>query len=181
MTTHNPMGETDATERLWTEAESDATFEALGDQLIDVTRRFMRSNRRERIQSQLYTIEGRELGRAQIDALEVVSQDGDVRMNQLAARLRLDPSTVSRTTNPLVELGLVERFTDPSNRRYVVLRCTSVGRKAIVRVIEDRRRAMREALTPMDPGRRLLLVELLDEYTTLMEELPAATEAEPTD
>ncbi|WP_148113764.1 hypothetical protein, partial [Saezia sanguinis] len=56
--------------RTWTDAESDAAFEVLGDRLIDVTRRFLRSNRRERIQTKLYTVKGRELGPAQIDAFE---------------------------------------------------------------------------------------------------------------
>ncbi|GEM_PF-2616163 len=155
--------------RPWTDAESDAAFEILGDRLIDVTRRFLRSNRRERIQTKLYTVEGRELGPAQIDALEVVDDEGEVHMNRLAARLRLDPSTVTRAINPLVDMRLLERYTDPANRRYVVLRCTPAGTDAVKRVVEERRSVMRETLEPMDPQRRLLLVELLDEYITLLE------------
>lgn len=160
-------------ERPWTDAESDAAFEALGDKVITATRRFMRSNRRRRIEASLYTVHGHELSRTQIDVLEVVDREGEVRMSHLAARLRLDPSTVTRTVNPLVKLDLVERFTDPANRRSVVVRCTPGGADAIARVIDERRKVMRETLTPMAPSRRLLLAELLDEYTTLIAEVPA--------
>lgn len=155
--------------RSWTDGDSDASFELLGDRLIDATRKFLRSNRRERIQAELYTINGRELSRTQIQALEVIDSEDEVRMSHLAARLRLAPSTVTRTVDPLVKLGLIERFTDTSNRRCVMIRCTGEGADAIARVIDERRRVMRETLAPMEPGRRILLAELLDEYTTLME------------
>ncbi|WP_158726627.1 MarR family winged helix-turn-helix transcriptional regulator [Tomitella fengzijianii] len=158
----------------WTEAESRAAFDQLGDRLIDATRRFLRSSRRERIQTKLYTVGGRELSLAQVDALEVVAYEGEVRMHQLAAQLRLDPSTVTRATNPLVEAGLVERFTDPANRRYVVVRCTAEGRDAATYVADERRMVMREALAPMEPGRRLMLADLLEEYISLFEQTQAA-------
>lgn len=167
----------EATARTWTDAESDASFEVLGDRLIDATRRFLRSSRRERIQTKLYTVNGRELGPAQIDAFEAVAREGEIHMTGLAAQLGLDPSTVTRAINPLVDLQLIERYTDPTNRRYVLLRCTPAGGEAITRVMEERRNIMRETLVPMQPERRLLLAELLEEYTTLFENTRAAAES----
>jgi DNA-binding MarR family transcriptional regulator len=149
--------------RTWTSAESEAAFDALGDRLIEATRRFSRSARRRRLQAELYTVDGRELTLAQVDALEAVAR-GDTRMHELAAHLGLDPSTVTRTTAPLVDLGLLERFTDPDNRRYVVLRCTAAGRRVAGRLSRGRHELMRDVLEPMDPRRRLLFAELLDEY-----------------
>ncbi|NKY33311.1 winged helix-turn-helix transcriptional regulator [Nocardia speluncae] len=163
-----------AATRTWTAAQSDAAFEMLGDRLIDATRRFLRSNRRERIQSKLYTVNGRELGPAQIDAFEAVAQEGEIHMNRLAAQLGLDPSTVTRAVNPLVDLQLIERYTDPTNRRFVLLRCTPAGKEAITHVMVERRNIMRETLVPMAPERRLLLADLLEEYTTLFENTRAA-------
>ncbi|WP_067881055.1 MarR family winged helix-turn-helix transcriptional regulator [Nocardia vermiculata] len=165
----------DATQT-WTDAQSDAAFEVLGDRLIDAIRRFLRSSRRERIQTKLYTVNGRELGPAQIDAFEAVAQEGEIHMNRLAAQLGLDPSTVTRAVNPLVDMQLVERYTDPTNRRYVRLRCTPAGEEAIARVMVERRNIMRETLTPMDPERRLLLADLLEEYTALLDNTRASTE-----
>lgn len=180
MVEHESSADTSADGRSWTETESDAAFEALGDGLIEATRRFLRSRRRERIQAAIYMVEGYELSRAQVEALEVVAREGEVRMKQLAEVLGVDPSTATRTTDPLVNHGLVDRFTDAENRRYVVLRCTALGTKAIARIRDERRRVMRQTLAPMEPSRRLLLAELLDEYTTLMEKYQASTEADST-
>jgi DNA-binding MarR family transcriptional regulator len=152
----------------WTDAESDAAFEILGDQIIDATRRYLRSARRQRMQAQLYTVDGIELTLAQVDALEAVA-GGDVRMNELAAKLGIDPSTATRSIAPIVDLGLVDRFVDPDNRRSVILRCTDRGRE-VNRTLTDRRRAlMRQVLKPMAPWRRLQFAELLNEYLYLSE------------
>jgi len=161
---------------VWGDLQSESEPAVIGDRLIDVTRRFLHAKRREWNQTKLYTVDGRGLGVAQIDALEVVAQHGEMHMNQLAAKLRLDPSTVTRAINPLVEMQLLERYTDPANRRYVVLRCTPSGEAAVGRFVEERRRVMRETLDPMDPARRLLLVELFEEYTALLEQSQAKRE-----
>lgn len=178
MAEHESTADTAAVRQSWTEAESEASFEALGDGLIDAIRRFLRLRRREGIQAAIYTVEGYELSRTQVEALEVVAREGEVRMKQLAQAIGVDPSTATRTTDPLVSRGLVDRFTDAENRRYVVLRCTPEGAKAVTHIVDERRRVMRQTLAPMEPGRRLLLAELLDEYTTLMEKYQAATEAD---
>ena len=47
----------------------------------------------------------------------------------LAERLTLDKSTVSRTVDGLVNLGLVDRRTDPGNRRSIILSLTPGGKK----------------------------------------------------
>src|SRR5438093_7487661 len=119
---------------IWTDAQSEAAFEALGDRLIDATRRFNRSSRRQRLQAALYTVDERELTLPQVDALEAVATAGELRMHEVAERLGIEPSTATRTTAPLVDLGLLDRTTDPTNRRYVVLRCTAKGRRTAKRI-----------------------------------------------
>ncbi len=156
-------------ERSWTDAESDAAFDEFGDRIIDGVRRFQRSERRLRLRADLYTVDGRELTLAQVDALEAIAQ-GDIRMNELASRLGVEPSTATRTVAPLVDLGLVERLTDPGNRRHVVMRCTQTGRETAKRLSDQRRDLMREILTPMDPQRRLILADVLEEYISLIEQ-----------
>ena len=156
-------------ERAWTEEQSEAAFAQLGDALIDATRRFNRSARRHRLQADLYTVGGRELSLAQVDVLEAVAVAGELRMHEVAAQLGIDPSTATRTTAPLVDLGLLERRTDPANRRFVVLRCTAKGKRAATKLVEGRRALMRRVLAGMAPERRLLLAELLDEFSDLTE------------
>jgi DNA-binding MarR family transcriptional regulator len=48
----------------------------------------------------------------------------------LAERLSLDKSTVSRTVDGLVLLGLIDRRTDPANRRSIILSLTKKGQNA---------------------------------------------------
>lgn len=168
------------TGRSWSDAESEAAFAALGDRLIDATRRFNRSTRRQRLQAALYTVDDRELTLAQVDALEVIAASGELRMQDVADRLGIDPSTATRTTAPLVDLGLLARATDPANRRFVVLRCTTKGRRTADRITNGRRRLMRDVLAGMAPARRLLLADLLDEFNTLTDHHRAGTNGRST-
>ncbi|WP_207915400.1 MarR family winged helix-turn-helix transcriptional regulator [Micromonospora sp. 15K316] len=50
---------------------------------------------------------------------------------ELALRARLDPSTVSRAVAALVAYGLVERRSDPADRRAYALAVTPEGRTAL--------------------------------------------------
>jgi DNA-binding MarR family transcriptional regulator len=156
--------------RAWTEEESEAAFAQLGDALIDATRRFNRSARRHRLQADLYTVGGRVLSLAQVDVLEAVAVAGELRMHEVAAQLGIDPSTATRTTAPLVDLGLLDRATDPANRRFVVLRCTAKGTRTARKLAAGRHALMRQVLAGMAPERRLLLAELLDEFSDLTDQ-----------
>lgn len=162
-------------ERSWTAEESEAAFEELGDRLIDVTRRFIRSSARLRLQNAVYEVDGHTLGVTQVDALEALVA-GPLRMNELAAHVRIDASTATRATAPLVDLGLAERTTDETNRRYVVLSITERGRQVAATLAKRRGDLMRSVLEPMAPRRRLLLAELLAEYLDLQD---AAAGSEP--
>lgn len=59
-----------------------------------------------------------------------------MRASQLAARLRLDLSVVSRAVAQLVELGYVARESDPSDRRASIVRVTDAG-EAWMRAFAD--------------------------------------------
>jgi DNA-binding MarR family transcriptional regulator len=56
-----------------------------------------------------------------------------VRQTELAARMNLDLSTVSRQVRTLEELGLVRRDADPDDGRAQVLAVTAAGRREITR------------------------------------------------
>lgn len=132
--------------RTWTDTESDAAFEALGDKVIDATRRFIRSNRRLRIQPNLYTVHGHELSRTQIEVLDRHADrqpPGETRSGRSFQRPR-EPQVSGRHMH---------------HRRCGLHRDGSRGAP----------RGHARTLSSMEPSRRLLLAELLDEYTTLME------------
>jgi len=63
----------------------------------------------------------------QCHALMELDDMGPVGIIDLAKRLRLDTSTLSRTVDSLVREGFVERNVNPENRRFVIVNLTDRG------------------------------------------------------
>lgn len=164
--------------RTWTDASSEAAFERLGDRFVVLARRYSRSVRRDRLRSELYTVGHRELTPAQVEALETIAE-GEIRMSEFAARLGIEASTATRSVAPIVDHGLVDRIVDPSNRRFVILRCTPEGLEVAAELTRRRRATMRGLLSDMAPDRRLELADLLEEYLGLLERWPGPAATPP--
>jgi DNA-binding MarR family transcriptional regulator len=98
-------------------------------------RGFRRTLRRfERVSDALVTNCCANVTLAQCVVLMEIDENGRLTMGQLAARLRLDNSTLSRTIDSLVAKGLVEREREERDRRVIFIRLTEAG-KASCRVI----------------------------------------------
>jgi DNA-binding MarR family transcriptional regulator len=63
-----------------------------------------------------------------------ISENGSVRMADLARRTQTDPGIMTRQVDLLEREGLVERKADPGDRRAMVVRMTPKGRRAAVRL-----------------------------------------------
>ena len=61
-------------------------------------------------------------------------RDGPVRVSDLATRLSLAPSVVSRAIGPLEQEGFVERHQDPADARSWRIALTSSGRRRLAAV-----------------------------------------------
>ena len=154
--------------RTWSEAQSDRAWDEIGDRLIDAIRQIRRNVRINRLHTEtLYTVEDVILTPVQVYALEVITARATWRMNELSAELDVDPSTATRTVDPLVSLGLVTRNPDESNRRYVVVSITRKGKEMTTVLAERRQALMRQLLSPMAPENRVILTELLEQYVQL--------------
>ncbi len=70
------------------------------------------------------------LSTAQCHTLLEVGDRGPVSLIDLASSLGLDTSTLSRTIQGLVLLGLVNRQANEKDRRFVTLSLTETGRRA---------------------------------------------------
>lgn len=70
---------------------------------------------------------GAELGRAEYLAPGRLISDGAMRAGDLAHREGLDASTLSRRIYAMEEAGLLERDTDPHDRRAHIVRPTAEG------------------------------------------------------
>jgi len=66
---------------------------------------------------------------SQCHTLLEVGNRGEVSLIDLATTLGLDPSTLSRTVNGLVLVGLINRLTDEKDRRCVAISLTEQGKK----------------------------------------------------
>lgn len=67
---------------------------------------------------------------SELFALEELSTSS-LSQGELAARLGLEKSTVSRLVAGLQDKGWVSRVRDPANRRYAVVELTEAGRSAV--------------------------------------------------
>ena len=74
-------------------------------------------------------VPGRPVSMSQAFGLHELDTDDPLTQNELAERLRLEKSTVSRMVADLERKGLLLRERDPANRRFYRLRLTPAGRK----------------------------------------------------
>jgi len=65
---------------------------------------------------------------AQCHVLMEIGKAKEVSVVELVSIMGLDKSTLSRTIDGMVELGLVERFPNPGDRRYINLNLTHQGK-----------------------------------------------------
>ena len=77
---------------------------------------------------------------AQCHTLIEIAKYKGVSLNELAAALSLDKSTMSRTVNKLVNAGLVEREIDKADRRYMKISLTLSGQEMTEQINCDMQR-----------------------------------------
>jgi DNA-binding MarR family transcriptional regulator len=73
--------------------------------------------------------------------------DGALRMTELAERVMLSPSGVTRTIDRLITKGLVERRADPEDGRVALASLTKVGRRQLREAARTHLRGIREHFT----------------------------------
>jgi DNA-binding MarR family transcriptional regulator len=91
---------------------------------------------------------------------------GTVTMRELAKDLDVSESSATAVTDRLVRQGLVERQSDPSDRRVVRLALSPVGRTLVERIDEAATSKTAEMLAALSD---IQLVQLIDILETLAE------------
>jgi DNA-binding MarR family transcriptional regulator len=110
------------------------------------------------------------LEQGQMDALDLLTRR-ERPMKELAARLRVEPSTATRAVQRLEHDGLAERFTSPQDGRVVLVRITDEGRRRHDAVAERRSIAMMHILSEFDPQERAQLADLMDRLIASIDEV----------
>ncbi|MFF8594779.1 MarR family winged helix-turn-helix transcriptional regulator [Streptomyces sp. NPDC015220] len=101
----------------------------------------------------------------QLRALVVLDTCGPVKLVALAATLGVNPSTALRMVGRLEALDLVDRRTNPANRREVVLSLTAAGHELVSRVLKHRRSEIRTLVQRLPAEEREALVPALRALT----------------
>ena len=104
---------------------------------------------------------GQSVSLSQAYAIHELDHGAGLSQQELAERLFLEKSTVSRMVADLQDKGLVERERDPANRRTYRLRLTDAGRDFHARVAKGYGAQYQRWTAAMTPAeRRALLVGL---------------------
>jgi DNA-binding MarR family transcriptional regulator len=117
------------------------------------------------------------LEQGQMDALDLLTRRDERPMKELAARLRVEPSTATRAVQRLENDGLVQRFASPDDGRVVLVRITDEGRRRHDAVAARRSIAMMHILSEFDPGERAHLAELMDRLIASIDDVVQRLEA----
>ncbi|MFG3029510.1 MarR family winged helix-turn-helix transcriptional regulator [Streptomyces sp. NPDC048253] len=106
---------------------------------------------RARQHDRLMTLAGVPLDRAAVALLRQVADSEPLRPGELAQRLGVEASHVTRTVQQLQKSGYVTRVPDPDDGRAQRIQLTEVGRAAVGRVRDAGARGMQLALADWSP------------------------------
>ncbi len=96
---------------------------------------------------------------AQCHTLLEIGYQKEASLISLASRLGLDSSTLSRSINGLVLLGLVNRSIDEKDRRYIIVSLTQQGQQAFERIESLFNNYFTQILELIPPHKRESVVE----------------------
>ncbi|MFD7698148.1 MarR family winged helix-turn-helix transcriptional regulator [Streptomyces sp. NPDC059374] len=107
---------------------------------------------RARQHERLMALAGVPLDRAAVALLRQIAETEPLRPGELAHRLGVEASHVTRTAQQLERSGHVTRVPDPDDRRAQRIELTDAGRQAVARVREAGARGMQVALADWTPA-----------------------------
>jgi DNA-binding MarR family transcriptional regulator len=107
--------------------------------------------------------------------LALLLLDGPLTVSDLAAKLGVAPTTVSLLVGDLSRKGVLERREDDADRRRRIVDIGADSRPAISQWLSPSARAWRQALAPLDPAQRRMVVDTLLAFESAVESHYAAS------
>lgn len=111
-----------------------------------------------------------ELTYQQYNVLRIIDTQGPQPQAEVARWLLVTAPVVTRLASTLADAGLVERGTDPNDRRAVLLALTATGRRRARAMRRDLLQAAHELLEPIPEERRAAVGAALEELQVLLPE-----------
>src|SRR5687767_1396191 len=99
---------------------------------------------------------------AQSRCLWAIAKREDCTLRELGEQLGIRPSTASELVDRLVQAGLVQRETDPNDRRNLQLRLAAKGRQLFERHRHERQAHIRQLLECLSAEQRAAMVNALE-------------------
>lgn len=109
-----------------------------------------------------------ELTYQQYNVLRMIDTMGPQAQAEVARRLMVTAPVVTRLASTLADAALVERKTDPNDRRAVLLALTPTGRRRARAMRRDLLEAAHELLEPIPEERRAAVGAALEELQVLL-------------
>lgn len=95
----------------------------------------------------------------QYSVLAWLDNHGPMTPRELAEAEHVQPPSMTRTINALVEAGLVERAGHPDDGRQVLVTVTEAGAREVQETLRRRDAWLAKRLATLDPGEREVLLE----------------------
>jgi DNA-binding MarR family transcriptional regulator len=102
-----------------------------------------------------------------LSALATLEREGPMTMSDLCRAEHVQPPSMTRIVAHLVEAGLVERWTDPADRRVSWVRVAPKGARLLARSRSRKEAYLARRLRGLDPSE----VALLEEAVAVLERL----------
>lgn len=148
-----------------TGAVRDDTTKAIASALLAAARVMNQA----RVHEMLRRRAGVDLDRSGATLLYKLHSEGeDIRLTELAERLGIDSTTVTRKVQQLERAGLVRRAADPGDARAFRLKLTREGRTSINRLLEARQSWLDELLEGWSAADRTEFARLLELFATTL-------------
>lgn len=112
------------------------------------------------------------------DALDVIVENEPIRMGDLAAALRVDASTATRTVARLIDAGLARR-SEGEDRRVVQVAATPAGKRRHEDMVTSATDALEQILSVFDDRERAQLADLLDRMVASLDDVVAQRRQDP--
>lgn len=120
-----------------------------------------------------------ELPGSERELLNLVAENRGIGVNEAARRMLVSPNTVSTLVRTLCRKGLIERLSDPSDRRVAVLHPTAAGMARKHKAARLRAESMVDAMLALDEKDRRLVMEAIPAMQRLLAELERLDSAKP--
>jgi DNA-binding MarR family transcriptional regulator len=120
------------------------------------------------------TVAGSGLTPSQTSVLFTVVRLGPLRLSEISEIEGINPTMLSRITAQLCRSGLIDRESDPDDRRAALVHATAAGQRLRTRIHRERTEALQEHMAKLSEEQRELLWGALPVLEALAEQIPQA-------